>query len=55
MKTDAELRLRFVYRLLAGSVICFGTVSITDVGLWVVNDKGLEAVSVSYWWSTFLG
>ena len=32
----------------AGSVICFGTVRTTDVGIWVVDDKRLEAVSVGH-------
>ena len=40
----------------AGSVICFGTVGITDVEIWVVDDKKLEAVSIlGYRQSTFLG
>jgi len=39
----------------ASSVICFGTVGVTDVGILVVDDKRLEAVSVGYRQSTFLG
>ena len=32
----------------ASSVICLGTVGITNVGIWVVDDKRLEAVPVGY-------